>query len=305
MNNQIDDQAAGLRKRAKQKFRGEGSKEGLASHKTRIICIASGKGGVGKSNITLNLGLALQDMEEKVLLIDGDMGMANLDILLGLTPRYNLGHIIKGECSYEEALMYGPDNLSILPGTSGAEDFVNISYEEVIRLLECSSQMEADYDIIIIDIGAGAHESVINFIGAADEALIVVTPEPTSIMDAYSLIKILADNHLHMKLGLLLNQVENNREADKIADRIKTAVGKYLELDLDLRGIIPYDNHIKKSVKKQRAVIEMYPNSRAGQAILKTASSLIDRKQNNPSRGLKGFVYRIVGMFGRGNSQDD
>jgi len=287
------DQAARLRKKVKDNKRKDTGKN------TRIIAIASGKGGVGKSNTTVNLGLSLQKMGESVLLIDADIGMANIDILLGLTPSYNLSHVLKGRSSFKEAIIEGPDGINILPGTSGVEDLIDISFEEVIRLLEASNQMEEDYDFVLIDIGAGIHKSVVNFIRAADEAIIVLTPEPTAIMDAYSLIKILANHDFNNNLGLLLNQVNSNNEGEKIIKRMTRAIKEYIKLNVDFVSFIPYDSYVKRSVKEQEAVISLFPHSKAGEAFRETASKLIDNRDTRPSRGMRGFIYRIIGIFNR------
>ncbi len=283
----MNDQATKLREKVSQK-----------ASNTRIVAVASGKGGVGKSNITVNLGLTLQGMGKRVLLLDADLGMANLDILLGLTPRYNLSHVLKGKCKFEDALLHGPDGIDILPGTSG-EDLINISSTEVKRLIEASSHMESNYDIIIIDIGAGIHYSVTNFIMACDEAMIVLTPEPTAIMDAYSLVKFLANQKYKNKVGLIINQTSSQKEGNNVANRMKKVITEYLKLDIDIMGYIPYDEDVRQSVKEQTPFIIAYPKSKAVGALKDVAAKMLDRVQNTESRGMKGFMYRIVGIFNR------
>ncbi|MFP4661025.1 MAG: MinD/ParA family protein [Halanaerobiales bacterium] len=283
----MNDQATKLRQKVQQK-----------ENNTRIIAIASGKGGVGKSNITVNMGLALQEMGKRVLLLDADLGMANLDILLGLTPRYNLSHVLKGKCKFEDAVLKGPDGIDILPGTSG-DDLVNISSMEVKRLIEASSHMESNYDIIIIDIGAGIHYSVTNFIMACDEAIIVLTPEPTAIMDAYSLIKFLANQKSKSKIGLLINQTSSQKEGDNVANRMQKVIKEYLKTDIEIMGYIPYDEYVRQSVKAQTPFIISYPRSKAVDALRDVAARMLDRVQEEESRGMKGFIYRIVGIFNR------
>ena len=172
------DQAAGLRKRVN------------GVRKSRVIAIASGKGGVGKTNVAVNLGMALQRKNKKVLLVDADLGTANIDVLLGLTPKYHLGHLLNGEKELTEIIIDGPEGLDILPGTSGIEEFLDISRRQVERLRLLSFQLEYSYDIILVDISAGVHSSNINFISICDEVIVVLVPEPTAIMDAYSLVKI-------------------------------------------------------------------------------------------------------------------
>lgn len=283
----MNDQATKLRKKVQEK-----------AGNTRIIAIASGKGGVGKSNITVNLGLALQEMGKRVLLLDADLGMANLDILLGLTPRYNLSHVLKGKCKFEDALLNGPEGIDILPGTSG-EDLINISSTEVKRLIEASSHMESNYDIIIIDIGAGIHYSVTNFIMACDEAIIVLTPEPTAIMDAYSLIKFLSNQKYKNKIGLIINQTSSSKEGDNVANRMQKVIKEYLKLDINIMGYIPYDEYVRQSVKEQTPFMIGYPRSKAVEALKDVAARMLDRVQNTESRGMKGFIYRVVGIFNR------
>ncbi len=283
----MNDQATKLRKKVQEK-----------ASNTRIVAVASGKGGVGKSNITVNLGLTLQGMGKRVLLLDADLGMANLDILLGLTPRYNLSHVLKGKCKFEDALLHGPDGIDILPGTSG-EDLINISSTEVKRLIEASSHMESNYDIIIIDIGAGIHYSVTNFIMACDEAMIVLTPEPTAIMDAYSLVKFLANQKYKNKVGLIINQTSSQKEGTNVANRMKKVISEYLKLDIEIMGYIPYDEDVRQSVKEQTPFIIAYPKSKAVGALKDVAAKMLDRVQSSESRGMKGFMYRIVGIFNR------
>lgn len=285
----MTDQAASLRKKVEAK-----------ASKTRIIAIASGKGGVGKSNITVNLGLSMQEMGKRVLLMDADLGMANLDILLGLAPRYNLSHVLKGKCKFEDAVLAGPEGIDILPGTSG-EDLINISPTEVKRLIEASSHMEDKYDIILIDIGAGMHYSVTNFIMACDETLIILTPEPTAIMDAYSLIKFLSNNEYKSNIGLIINQISSNKEGDDVANRMKKVIREYLKLNIEIFGYIPYDKYVKQAVKKQSPIVTNYPKSKAVSALKDVAAKMLDRVQDSESRGMKGFIYKIVGIF---NSDD-
>ena len=186
----MNDQAARLRERVLNN-----------KQKTRIIAVASGKGGVGKSSISLNLALAIQELDKKVLLLDSDLGMANIDILLGITPNFNLSHVLKGKCRLEEAVVRGPADISFLAGTTGVDELINISSVEAGRLIEAASQMEENYDIILLDIGAGVHYSVTNFIMGSDEVLVILTPEPTAVMDAYSLIKILSIKHYNGKIN--------------------------------------------------------------------------------------------------------
>ena len=296
------DQASKLRKMF------PGSKEGKDSEddkhepppeveRSRIISVASGKGGVGKTNITVNIGLALQDMGKDVLILDADMGMANVDVILGLTARYHLGHILKGKCQLEDALITGPKGLTVLPGASGIDEFTDIDIGEVKKLLDLSTAIESSYDFILIDIGAGIHSGVVNFIRAADEIMVVLTPEPTAVMDAYSLLKVLSDYSVASRLDLIVNQVESKGEGEDVTGRMENAIDEYLDMNVDTSAVVPYDDVLRKAVKKQKPLMELYPSSKAGRAFKRIAELLVSGKVEDTSRGMKGFVYRMLGFF--------
>ncbi|MFW6381504.1 MAG: MinD/ParA family protein [Bacillota bacterium] len=264
---------------------------------TRVISIASGKGGVGKTNLSVNLGINLYKEGVKTLLIDADFGMANVDILLGITPQYNLSHILNGKCMLPDAIITGPGSLDILPGNSGVDNLINMSSVAIKRLLETSSHIEEVYDMVIVDVGAGINRDVTNFIQASDEAIIVLTPEPTAIMDAYSLTKFLQGNEYSGKINLVLNQIDSREEGEKVSRRIHNAVKKYLQLEIETIGYIPYDDKVRKAVKSQIPFTLKSPNSQASRAIERITDTLLERKREEKSRGMKGFVFKMVGMF--------
>lgn len=267
---------------------------------SRIIAVASGKGGVGKSTITVNLALALRELENDVFLIDSDIGMANIDVLLGLKSKYDLNHVLKGSCTLKEAVATGPYGLNVLSGISGLDNVLNISNENIKHLLTGVSEIEQDYDVILLDTGAGASQSVLNFTTAADEILIVLTPEPTSIMDSYSLIKLLRSSNYQGKLHLVVNRVDSKKEAKSIIDRFINTADKYLDLKIELLGTIPDDTVISKSIKKQHPVFKLYPESKVNDHFLKIAGNLLGKELELPSRGIKSFFYRLIGQIAPG-----
>lgn len=287
------DQASRLRKMFNNEDNENISEDKLTS---RVIAVASGKGGVGKTNISINLGVALQNLGKNVLLLDADMGMANVDVLVGMTPSYNLSHVLDEKCEIEDALLKEPSGLEILPGSSGIDDFIDMSLHRIKQLLKLSSHLEAKYDIIIIDIGAGAHEGVLNFIRAADEVIVVLTPEPTAVMDAYSLIKILSKNEVRPKLNLIVNQVDNNKEGSEVAGRISKVIKDYLKIDIAITSFIPYDQVLREAVKKQKPLVSLYPNSSSGTAFRVAAGKLIDEDVRE-AKGMKGFMYKVLGFI--------
>lgn len=297
----MNDQASSLRKMMKNnsnktKENNFKDNEKDTDSQTRVIAVASGKGGVGKTNLSVNLGYALSEMDKNVLVMDADIGMANVDILMGLTSTYSLKHVMEGKCKIEEAIVKTPSGINVLTGITGEEDFIDVSSDEIQRLLAASSHLQENYDIIIIDIGAGAHPDVLNFIMAADETLIVLTPEPTAIMDAYSLLKILSNQDYRSDLGLIVNMVENNTEGEEVIERMKGVIKEYLDISLELTSNIPYDKKVVKSVKKQQSIFDLYPNSSVVKSYKNTAASLID-KEKTSSQNMKSFFSRIVGMF--------
>ena len=297
----MNDQASSLRKMMKNNSNKTKENNFMDNEKdtdsqTRVIAVASGKGGVGKTNLSVNLGYALSEMDKNVLVMDADIGMANVDILMGLTSTYSLKHVMEGKCKIEEAIVKTPSGINVLTGITGEEDFIDVSSDEIQRLLAASSHLQENYDIIIIDIGAGAHPDVLNFIMAADETLIVLTPEPTAIMDAYSLLKILSNQDYRSDLGLIVNMVENNTEGEEVIERMKGVIKEYLDISLELTSNIPYDKKVVKSVKKQQSIFDLYPNSSVVKSYKNTAASLID-KEKTSSQNMKSFFSRIVGMF--------
>ncbi len=264
-----------------------------SSSKTRIITFASGKGGVGKTNIATNLGIALASFNKKVVLIDADLGLANINVLLGFIPKYNLYHLIRKQKTLNEIIVHTQYGVKVIAGASGFSRIANLSdaerYAVVSGLLALS---EADY--IIIDAGAGVSNNVLSFVNAADESIIVTTPEPTSITDAYGIIKIIATetDHWPPKIHLLVNRVQTAIQGKKVAERMSSIAATFLNTKIDYLGYVYDDPKISESVQKQKPFFVHTPRSKASQCILQTAQ-IIDNVDQVNRKGIKGFLKRL------------
>ncbi|MBS4021273.1 MAG: MinD/ParA family protein [Dethiobacter sp.] len=268
------------------------------SHKMRVITITSGKGGVGKSNITVNLALALARLNKKVVIFDADFGMANVDILLGLIPRYTMHHVVRGEKRLQEIILAGPLGVQIVPGSTGLLEMANLKGLERRLLLKQLLELEKSAEILLIDTGAGISKSVLGFITAASDVLVITNPEPTSITDAYSITKIISQYQLHREVKLLVNQVKNEKEGDEVAERFLRVTQKYLQLSLQYVGCITTDSAVTRSVREQHPFLLAYPNSRAALCIERIAANLTEPGHLNAGEeGMRRFLEKISKIF--------
>jgi len=259
----------------------------------RVIAITSGKGGVGKTNLTVNLGLHFASQGRKVLIIDGDVGLANVDILLDETPSHTLHDVLSGERRVEDVLVHSSLGVSVLPGTSGISQLARLSQEERRRLLDAMGELD-DYDTVLIDTPAGIGSNAQFFAGAAQEIFVIATPEPTALADAYAMIKVLSRRQGIDRIGLLLNQTRED-EAFGIFERLSTLTARFLSVVLELVGSVPPDPHVPESVKMQQPVLLSYPTAPASQAIRVLADDILMRTPpSNPSGRLQFFWRRLL-----------
>lgn len=291
----MPNQAAKLKEIMKEK-RKDKFKE-ISQFRTRTIAIASGKGGVGKSTFTVNFAYNLRKLDKRVLIIDNDIGMANLDIMLGVQPQYDMGHLLRDECSLSEAVIEGPVGINLLSGITGDDSFINIQDEAMVKLMELGDQIEEKYDYLLIDLGAGAANSIINTILAVEELILLFTTEPTSVMDSYSLIKILAKHNYDQKINLVLNQVENKKKANNTANRIMKTVKKYLELELDLIGSVNYDRKISSAIRKQKLYSELFSKRAAAKDFENIARKITGAEKEQKSKGVKSYFSKMISFF--------
>lgn len=288
------DQAERLRQLAKRSL--EAREEGANSH---IIAVTSGKGGVGKTNFSINLALALQEVGKKTLIFDADLGMANIDVVLGVIPQYTLTHVIRGQKSLKEIMLEGPNGLKILPGSSGSAELSSLTDMQIQNLITEWKMLDDKFDFILVDTGAGVHKDVLNFLQAADDIVIVLTPEPPSITDSYGLIKILSHMPITSSLYLVVNQVADEDEGNKIYRRISNVTREFLGTKVNLLGFIPWDDKVGAAVRRQKPFILEYPNSAAARGIRHVVQRLLDLPPDQkPVGGMKKFLTKMFKYFG-------
>ncbi len=267
------DQANTLRQIVEQQKRSRPApRPAAAGAGPRVIAITSGKGGVGKTNTVLNLSLALSRLQRRVLLLDADMGLANVDVLLGLTPRYTLEHVLAGQKDISDVVLQGPLGLRILPSSSGISELSELSLEDQTRLFAELSRIDDEVDYLFIDTGAGISSNVMRFNASAGEVYLVVSPEPTSMTDAYALMKLLAIKYHVRDFGLIANQVLSEADGRGVFDRLNRVCGQFLQARLTFLGSVPLDKHVQKAVRQQRALLELYPHSPAGRSLTRIAA---------------------------------
>ncbi len=282
------DQAQGIRQMNNQK-------------PVQVVAVTSGKGGVGKSNITVNLAVSLAQQGQKVLVMDGDLGLANIDVLLGLSPGYNLSHVINGECSLEDTIIEGPAGIKIIPASSGTRSMADLSPAENAGIIRAFSELTTPVDTLMIDTAAGLSESVVSYIRAAREVIVVVCDEPASITDAYAMIKVMNRDFDVQRFHILSNQAHSIQQGRELYMKLSRVADKYLDATLDFMGSVPYDDYLKKSVQKQKCVIQQYPRSPAAMAFRKLSQKIQDWPIPQTMEGhLEFFIERLINYSAQG-----
>lgn len=278
----MKDQAEGLRKLV--------DKQDRAS---RIIAVTSGKGGVGKTNIAANLALALCQMGHRVVLIDVDLGLANVDIVLGMTPTFNLGHVFRGEKTLREVIVEGPLGLKVLSGGSGVTDLANLNGWRLEVFIKSLEQLNREFDFVILDTGAGIHRSVLSFVLAATEILVVTTPEPTAITDAYGLLKVIHQRSPHAKVHLVVNMAKSPNEAEAVADKLNSVLLEYVKWEVDYIGYILQESQLAKAVSDQQPVLLAFPSAMSSRSLKRIAGVLTGEKVQVAPLGITGFFSKV------------
>ncbi len=267
------------------------------STNARVITVTSGKGGVGKTNFTVNLALALAKLGQRVLIIDADLGMGNVDVILGCSARYNILHLLEGGFSLVDIITDGPLGIKFMSGGSGIYNLANLDDLQLTRIVNKIALLDDLADIILIDTGAGINKSVMNFVVAADEVIIVTTPEPTAITDAYAMMKTFANQSGTAALKLVINRVIEAEEGNIAADKLTKVSLKFLGLSISSLGFVYEDGNLVKAVKKQTPLLLAFPNTSSARCIEQIANRLLDRNDTEKQVGVKGFFNKLLGLM--------
>ena len=260
-----------------------------------VIAVTSGKGGVGKTNVSVNLAVSLAAQGRSVVLFDADLGLANVDIALGLKPKYDIRHVISGERTLEEILMEGPNGIRVVPASSGVSSMTSLTSQQQAGLIRAFNELTFPVDALIVDTGAGIDLSVLTFTSACQEIIVVICDEPTSITDAYALIKVLNRECGVKRFQLLANMVDNDSQGRQLYDKVSRVADRFLDVHLGYLGAIPRDDYLRKAVQQQNAVVQAYPRSPSALALVRLAKAIDNPAGVHQSPGGLGFfVERLI-----------
>jgi flagellar biosynthesis protein FlhG len=268
--------------------------DGLRPRRTpnaRVIAVTSGKGGVGKTNIVANLGYAFSRLGQKVLILDADLGLGNLDVLLGLAPKYNLSHVIMGEKSISEIIVEGPGNMLILPASSGIQELTQLTQSQKIQILRELDQVIDSVDLLLIDTAAGISSNVMDFNVTAHEIIVVVSPEPTSITDAYALMKVLSLKYAEKCCKVIVNLAGTSQQGREVFRQLNLVAERFLDMTIDYLGSVLFDANITKGVKHQKLVSDLYPDTRASKCFSDLARKIFHSPSTHVPKGNSNFFW--------------
>ncbi len=261
----------------------------------KVIAVSGGKGGVGKTNVSLNTSISLAKLGKRVLVLDADLGLANVDVMLGLRVQRNLSHVLSGECELDDIIIKGPAGINIIPATSGTQSMVDLTPSEHAGLIRAFSDMQTKFDILIVDTAAGISDMVLSFCRASQDVLLVVCDEPTSITDCYALMKLLSRDHGLFKFKVVANMVRSPKEGQNLFAKLSKVTDRFLDVTLELVAVVPYDENIRKSVRKQQAIVEAYPDSPASIGFRALANNIINWPvPQQPTGHLEFFIEQLL-----------
>ncbi|UTA49502.1 MinD/ParA family protein [Simiduia sp. 21SJ11W-1] len=267
----------------------------MGHHPVQVIAVTGGKGGVGKSNISVNMSIALAQLGRRVMLLDADLGLANVDVLLGIRAEKTLADVLSGDCSLRDVLIKGPGGIRIVPASSGVQQMASLSRQQHGALIRAFSDISDQLDVLVIDTAAGISDTVVSFVRAANEALVVVCDEPSSVTDAYALIKLLHKDAGMQRFRVVANMTRTSTEGKKLVHRLQQVCDKFLDVALQFEGAIPFDESVRKAVQHQRALVEYAPQAKASSAIRALAERVAQWPLPKAATGnLEFFVERLL-----------
>ena len=262
----------------------------------RVVSVASGKGGVGKSSIAVNLAVAMSRLGMRVLVVDADFGLANVDVMLGVTTKYDVSHFLRGERGLHEIIQLGHEGVRFISGGSGVNDLLNIDEEQLVELLDGLVHLDVPIDFIIIDTGAGINDNIIKLVLASSETIVVTTPEPTAILDAYALVKTIVKQNASHPIHVLINKCDNKKEAHRVQEGFIEVIGRHLGKNVSPLGLIMYDHDVPQSIKRQIPITVSDPGSGTSIEIEQIARAMLDLPNDRTSNSLLSRVfYRLLG----------
>jgi len=261
----------------------------------KVVAVTGGKGGVGKTNVSVNLSIALAQLRRRVVLMDADLGLANVDVLLGLEVKHSIADVLDGTHTLRDVMVNGPGGIKVVPATSGVQQLTQLSPQEHAALVHAFSDIGDQLDVLVVDTAAGISDMVVNFVKASQEAIVVVCDEPSSITDAYALMKLLNKEHGIFRFRVVANMTRSVQEGRQLFEKLNAVCGRFLDASLQYLGHVPFDENVRKSVQSRKCLLEAMPNSKASLAIKEIAKKVDEWPvQAGPRGHLEFFIERLL-----------
>lgn len=265
------------------------------SRPVQVIAVTGGKGGVGKTNLSVNVSVALAEMQRRVILLDADLGLANVDVLLGIKSPHNLSDVLNGVCDLRDVLIDAPGGIKVVPASSGVQHMTQLNTQQHAALISAFSELDQQLDVLVIDTAAGISDTVVSFVTASHEVVVVVCDEPSSITDAYALIKLVSTEYNQTRFRVVANMTRTLSEGQNLFNKLQMVCDRFLDVTLQYIGHIPFDENVRKAVQKQTPLLTYAPRCRASQAIRGIAEKMVDWPLPSGPRGhLEFFVERLL-----------